>query len=118
MTDSESFKFKSRLTNGTMKVKIPVPLKLLNNFWKTLIKGEITLDLVCWPVNSIICEEDRATKFSTTDAKPYVPVVTLSTQDNAKLFQELKSGFKRTINYNKYLSKVKALAHKNNIYTF
>ena len=33
-------------------------------------------------------------------------VVTLSTQDNAKLLQQSKSGFKKTINWNKYLSKV------------
>ena len=37
-----------------------------------------------------------------TDAKHYVPVVTLSTQDNAKLYEQLKSGFNRTINWNKY----------------
>ena len=36
----------------------------------------------------------------------YVPVVNLSTQDNAKLLQELKSGFERTINWNKYQPKV------------
>ena len=36
----------------------------------------------------------------------YVPVVTLSTQDNAKPLQQLKSGFKRTINWNKYQSKL------------
>ena len=35
---------------------------------------------------------------SITDTKHYVPVVTLSTQDNAKLLEKLKSGFKRTIN--------------------
>ena len=33
-------------------------------------------------------------------------VVTLLTQDNAKLLQQLKSGFKRTINWNKYQPKV------------
>ena len=33
-----------------------------------------------------------------TETKLYVPVVTLSTQDNAKLLQQLKSGFKITIN--------------------
>ena len=38
--------------------------------------------------------------------KLYVPVVSLSTQDNAKLLQRLKSGFKRTINWNKNQSKV------------
>ena len=44
--------------------------------------------------------------------KLYVPVVTLSTQDNAKLLQQLQleSGFKRTINWNKYESSVKTFA--------
>ena len=45
---------------------------------------------------------DQATTFSITDTKLYVPVATLSTQDNAKLLEQLKSGFKRTINWNKY----------------
>ena len=40
----------------------------------------------------------------------YVPVVTLSTQDNAKLLQQLKSGFKRTISWNKYQSDPKTCA--------
>ena len=40
-----------------------------------------------------------------TKAKFYVTVLTLSTQDNAKILQQLKSGFKRTINWNKYPSK-------------
>ena len=44
--------------------------------------------------------------FSITDTKPYVLVVTLSTQDIAKLLEQLKSGFKRTINWNKYQAKV------------
>ena len=44
--------------------------------------------------------------FTITDTKHYVPVVTLSTQDNTKLLQQLKSGFKRTINWNKYQSQV------------
>ena len=43
-------------------------------------------------------------KFKTTmlRSKLFVPVVTLSTQDNSKLLQQLKSSFKRTINWNKY----------------
>ena len=49
---------------------------------------------------------DQETTFSITDTKLYVPVVTLSTRDNAKLLEQLKSGFKRTINWNKYLSKI------------
>ena len=35
----------------------------------------------------------------------YVPIVTLSTQDNMKLLEQLGSGFKRTINWDKYQSK-------------
>ena len=44
--------------------------------------------------------------FSITDTKRYVPVVTLSTEDNAKLLEQLKSGIKRIINWNKYETKV------------
>ena len=40
--------------------------------------------------------------FGITDIKHYGPVVTLSTQDNAKLLERLEPGFKRTINSNKY----------------
>ena len=44
--------------------------------------------------------------FTITDQKLYVPVVTLSAQDYVKLLQQLKSGFKRTSNWNKYYPKV------------
>ena len=53
--------------------------------------------------------------FAITDIKLYVPVVTLSTQENTKFFQQLKSGFKRVINWNKYLSKPKLLAQNPNL---
>ena len=49
-------------------------------------------------------------KFAITETKLYVPVVTLSTEDNAKLLQQLKSSFKRTINWNKYESSIKTIA--------
>ena len=49
---------------------------------------------------------DQDTTFSKAHTKLYVPVVTLSTQYNAKLLEQLKSGLKRTINWNKYQSKV------------
>ena len=42
---------------------------------------------------------DRVTAFTITDTRLYVQVVTLSTNDNAELLQQLKSGFKRTINW-------------------
>ena len=42
--------------------------------------------------------DNQEPKFATSDTKPYVPIVTLSGQDNAKLLQQLKTCFKRTIN--------------------
>ena len=53
--------------------------------------------------------------FAITDTKLYVPVVTLSTQENAKFLQQLKSGFKRVINWNKYLSKPELLTQNPNL---
>ena len=98
--------------NGTKIVEIVVPLKYLGNFCKILevplINCEVTLDLN-WSENCVIVATNvavQATTFSITDRKRYVPVVTLSTQDNAKRLELLKSGFKRTMNWNKYQSKV------------
>ena len=51
---------------------------------------------------------DEGTRFLITDAKLYVPVVTLSIQDMTKLLEQLKSGFKRAISWNKYQSKISA----------
>ena len=57
-------------------------------------------------INLCITNSKGAGRFAITDTKLYVPVVTLSTQNNAKLLEQLKSGFKRTINWNKYQSKI------------
>ena len=51
-------------------------------------------------------EVNRATTFAIINTKHYFPIVTLLTQCNAKLLRQLKSGFKRTSNWNKYHSKV------------
>ena len=61
----------------------------------SLINCEINLILtwsaICFIiVNPIVGQEPT---FTITDTKSYVPVVTLSTQDNAKPFEQLKSGF-------------------------
>ena len=48
----------------------------------------------------------RQKKIAITDTKLYVPAVTLSTEDNVKLLKQFQSGFKRTINWNKYQSKL------------
>ena len=57
----------------------------------------------CFTVANAIGSQVRT--FSITDGKFYVAVVTLSTQNNIKLLDQLKSGFKITINWNKYQSK-------------
>ena len=66
-----------------------------------LINSEINL-ILARPENCVISSAIGKTKFAIADTKLYVPIVTLSTQDNAKLLEKLKSGFKRTINWNKY----------------
>ena len=45
----------------------------------------------------------------------YVPVVTLSKKNNIKLLEKLKSGFKRTIKWNKYQSQVSVQSNNNNL---
>ena len=60
-----------------------------------LINCEINL-ILNWSEDCVISSTNGETKFKITDTKLSVPVVTLSTQDNAKLLQQLKSGFKRT----------------------
>ena len=57
-------------------------------------------------------------KFAIIETKHYVLVVTLSTQDNTKLLQQLKSGFKRTINWNKYESNIKTFAQNRYLKSF
>ena len=54
----------------------------------------------------VIINSTSARTFAITDTKLYVPVITLSTQDNAKLLQKSKSALKRTINWNKYQPKI------------
>ena len=66
--------------------------------------------ILTWSSTCVISYVTGETKFKITDTKRYVLVVTLSTQDNAKLLQQLKSGFRRTINWNKYQSDPKTYA--------
>ena len=76
-----------------------------------LINCEVEL-ILNWFANSVIIYPDVANQvptFTITEKNLYVHIVTLSTQDNAKLLPQLKSGFKRTINRNKYLSKLALL---------
>ena len=66
-----------------------------------------------WPANFALSNAaaNQGTTFAITDTRLYVPVLTLTTDDNGKLFQQLKSGFKRTINWNKYQTKTKTQSY-------
>ena len=70
-----------------------------------LINREINF-ILTWSSACTIAEVNRETSFAITDTKLYVPVVTYSTNDNVKLLDQLKLGFKGTTNWNKYQSKV------------
>ena len=124
---TDSFKFKTKITGQTNNdgeingVEIMVPLKYLSNFWRTLemplINCEVEL-ILNWSKDCVIIYtnvDDQVPTFTITETNLYVPVVTLSTQDNAKSLPQLKSGFKRTISWNKYLSKPELLAQNANL---
>ena len=124
LTDSESFKSKIKITGNTppdgntKDVEIMVPLKYLSNFWRTLemplINCEVNL-ILTWSKDCVITNSEGEIKIKITETKLYVPVVTLSTQDNAKLLQELKSGFKRTVGWNKYQSDPKTYVQNQSL---
>ena len=79
-----------------------------------LINCEVNL-ILTWSSIGVITNSTGARRFAITDTKLYVPVITLSTQDNTKLLQQLKLGFKRVVNWNKYLSKQELLAQNPNL---
>ena len=98
---------KTLAAGNTKDVEIIVPLKYLSNFWRTLempsINCEVDL-ILTWSRDFLITNSLGEGKLKLTYLKIYVPAITKSTQDNAKLLQQLKSGFKRTINWNWYQS--------------
>ena len=93
---TDSFNFKEKMSgqtgnDGTKNVEIMVPLKYLSNFWRTLemalINCEINL-ILTWSANCVVVSANNANQnatFAITDTRLYVPQVTLSTQENAKL---------------------------------
>ena len=122
---TDSFNFKTKKTgqtnnDGITNVEIMVPLKYLSNFWKTLemplINCEVEL-ILNWSANCVIIytNVNQVPTFTITETNLHVPVVTLSTQDNAKLLPQLKSGFKRTISWNQCLPKTELLAQNANL---
>ena len=84
----------------------------MENFRNALNNCEVNL-ILTWSSTCVYVSTNIANQgatFTITDTRLYVLVVTLSTQENTKLLQQLKSGFKRVINWNKYLSKPELLA--------
>ena len=96
LENSKSFKSKIKITGKTpdggneKDVEIMAPLKHLSNFWRTLemllINCEVNL-ILTWSPTCVITNSTGEGKFKITDTNLYVPVVTLSTEDNEKLLQ-------------------------------
>ena len=114
LADSKSIKSEVKITgstagDNTKDLEIIVPLKYLSNFWRTLemllINCEVSLHM-----NLCYYSFYRRRKIYNNWYKNFVLVVTLSTfvLDNWKLLQQ--SGFRRTINWNKYQSDPKTYA--------
>ena len=117
--------------SGTKNVKLAIPLKYLGNFRIPLniplTSGEVSLELK-WNKNCVITSLQQAVVLdgndtaeptgeilNITDCKLYIPVVTLSKDDEIKLLTNLKSGFKREIIWNKYRSQMSTEAINNNL---
>ena len=129
---------KTRNTKTKKNLKIVVPLKHVSNFWRVLdmplINCEVSLTLTWYencvstdittqtaraaqgdnPARPAINAPTNAT-FKITDTKLYVPVVTLSTENDKKLLEQLRTGFKRTIKWNKYRSEMTNQTKNNNL---
>ena len=108
----------------TKEVEIAMPLKYLSNFWRTLdiplINCEVSLAL-SWSATCVITSIEQRlitaaegtnpeqrdnfptnAAFKITGRKLHVPVITLSAENDNKLLEQLKTGIKRTIKWNKY----------------
>ena len=132
LENSASFKYKANLLgkatdddgdNRSLKnAKIVVPLKYLSSFFRKkemlLINCKIHLELN-WNNNCVMYGADRETTIKITSTKSYVPIVTLSTRDNVNLTKQLNEGFKRSVYWNEYKSKIeRKQADANNLKRF
>ena len=136
-SNTESFKYKISIIGKTPEdndsltdAKVVIPLKHLSNFWKSLdiplINCEVEL-ILTWYKNCVLADmtvnadADTATvapsgaTFKISDTKLYVPVVTLSNENDTKLLEQLKTGFKRTIKWKKYRSQMTVQLQNNNL---
>ena len=136
-TNSESFKYKISILGKTPQnddsltdTEVVIPLKYLSNFWRNpnipLINCEVEL-ILTWSKNCVLADMSvnavlnppivppSGATFKITDTKLYVPVITLSKENDIKLLEKLKSGFKRTIKWNKYRSQMSVQSNNNNL---
>ena len=112
-------------------IELAIPLKYLGNFWRALdiplISCEVSLELK-WDKNCVITSQQIGINLdggntaaptgailAINDCKLYVPIVTLSKEDEIKLLTNLKSGFTREIERNNYRSQVSTEAINNNL---
>ena len=136
---SNSFDYKTSITgkleDGNRRkegAEIAVPLKHLSNFWKTLdmplINCEVSLTLT-WSESCVLASKATGdaspgviavnnptnATFNLTDKRLYVPVLTLIAKNDSNLLEQLKTGFKRTITWNKYSSEISNQTINNNL---
>ena len=142
LENSTSFKYKASLSGkvtdadgndrSLKNIKLVVPLKYLSNFFRSLevplINCKIHLELN-WNNYCVMYRADtyasgdnvnnKETMFKITSTKLYVPIVTLSTKDNVNLTKQLNAGFKRSVYWNEYKSKIQTKeADANNLKRF
>ena len=116
VNNSSSFKYKVKLLGNpviannvaTLNVKVVVPLKYLSNFFRSLempfINCKIKLNLT-WKKECVLSSNDGNAVFIINDKKLYVPVVTLSKEDNKDFIEQQNKGFQRSIYWNEYKAK-------------
>ena len=85
---------------GTKDVEIMLPLNYLSDFWRylqiPLFNCEI-IPILTWTDKCVLLDYKNAKILAITNTKIYVSLVTLSTQDNEKLLQQLKSGLEEQL---------------------
>ena len=112
----DSFKYKVKLLGNPvldgaiakLSIKIVVPLKYLSNFFRSLemplINCKIKSNLT-WKKACVLSTDAGNAVFIINDTKMYVPVVTLSKQDNKDFIEQQNKGFQRSIYWNEYKTK-------------
>ena len=113
---SSSFKHKVELLGNSVldgniakrSVKVVVPFKYLSNFFRSLemslINCKIKLNLI-WKKECVLSTDAGNAVLIINDTKMYVPVVTLSKQDNKDFIEQQNKGFQRSIYWNEYKTK-------------